>query len=110
MKVFLKIGLMFTFSLLTFLAGAQSIKVSGQVISKDDNAGLSGASVVVKAKNTGTQTDAEGRFSIEAAIGDVLGAVIDGGFELTPVLQKIAERSGQLCGAAVDHGQRWYDA
>ena len=34
-----------------------------------------------------------------AAIGDVLGAVIDGGFELTPVLQKIAERSGQLCGA-----------
>ncbi|MEJ8818678.1 SusC/RagA family TonB-linked outer membrane protein [Lacibacter sp. H407] len=72
MKVFLKIGLMFTFSLLSFLAGAQSIKVSGQVISKDDNAGLSGASVVVKAKNTGTQTDAEGRFSIEAAIGDIL--------------------------------------
>ena len=72
MKVFLKIGLMFTFSLLTFLAGAQSIKVSGQVLSKDDNAGISGASVVVKAKSTGTQTDAEGRFSIEAAIGDIL--------------------------------------
>lgn len=72
MKVFLKIGLMFAFVLLTLLAGAQSIKVSGQVISKDDNAGLSGASVVVKAKNTGTQTDAEGRFSIEAAIGDIL--------------------------------------
>lgn len=72
MKVFLKIGLMFAFVLLTLIAGAQSIKVSGQVISKDDNAGLSGASVVVKAKNTGTQTDAEGRFSIEAAIGDIL--------------------------------------
>lgn len=72
MKVFLKIGLMLAFSLVSFLAGAQSIKVSGQVVSKDDNAGLSGASVVVKTKNTGTQTDAEGRFSIEAAIGDIL--------------------------------------
>ena len=33
------------------------------------------------------------------AIGDVLGAVIDGGFELAPVLEKIAERSGLLCSA-----------
>lgn len=72
MKEFLKIGLLLTFSLLTFLAGAQSIRVSGQVLSKDDNAGVSGASVIVKAKNTGTQTDAEGRFSIEAVIGDIL--------------------------------------
>ena len=34
-----------------------------------------------------------------AAIGEVLGAVIEGGFELTPVLEKIAERSAALCGA-----------
>ncbi|MDQ4036077.1 MAG: GAF domain-containing protein [Chloroflexota bacterium] len=37
-----------------------------------------------------------------AAIGEVLGAVIDGGFELTPVLEKIAERSVTLC--AGDYG------
>jgi len=72
MRVFLKIGLMFTCLLLAFFAGAQSIKISGQVLSKDDNTGLSGVSVIVKAKNNGTQTDAEGRFTIEAAIGDVL--------------------------------------
>lgn len=72
MKVFLKIGLMFTFLVLAFVAGAQSIKVSGQVLSKDDNTGISGVSVIVKAKNNGTQTDAEGRFTINASIGDIL--------------------------------------
>ena len=36
------------------------------------------------------------------AIGEVLGAVIHGGFELTPVLEKIAERSVMLC--AGDYG------
>ena len=36
------------------------------------------------------------------AIGEVLGAIIDGGFELVPVLEKIAERSTALCGA--DYG------
>ena len=34
-----------------------------------------------------------------AAIGEVLGAIIGGGFELTPVLEKIAERSALLCRA-----------
>ena len=34
-----------------------------------------------------------------AAIGEVLHAIIHGGFELTPVLVKIAERSAQLCAA-----------
>lgn len=72
MRVFLKIGLMFTFSLLAFVAGAQSIKVSGQVLSKEDNTTISGVSVVVKGKSSGTQTDAEGRFTISAAIGDIL--------------------------------------
>ena len=37
-----------------------------------------------------------------AAFGEVLGAVIEGGFELTPVLEKIAERSALLCTA--DYG------
>ena len=34
-----------------------------------------------------------------AAIGDVLGAIIHGGFELTPVLEKVAERAAALCAA-----------
>jgi class 3 adenylate cyclase/putative methionine-R-sulfoxide reductase with GAF domain len=34
-----------------------------------------------------------------AAIGEVLHVIIHGGFELTPVLEKIAERSAQLCKA-----------
>ncbi len=48
----------------------------------------------------GTSTTAhDGSTESLAAIGDVLGAVIDGGFELTPVLEKIAERSAHLCRA-----------
>jgi len=34
-----------------------------------------------------------------AAIGEVLHAIIHGGFELSPVLEKIAERSARLCTA-----------
>ena len=37
-----------------------------------------------------------------AAIGEVLGAIIHGGFELTPVLEKVAERAVALC--AADYG------
>ena len=49
---------------------------------------------------SGTSTTAhDGSTESLAAIGDVLGAVIDGGFELTPVLEKIAERSAHLCRA-----------
>lgn len=72
MKAFLKMGLLLNFLLLTLMAGAQSIKISGQVLSKEDNTAIAGVSVVVKGKSSGTQTDAEGRFSIDAAIGDVL--------------------------------------
>ncbi len=72
MRVFLKVGLMFTCMLLALMAEAQSIKVSGQVLSKEDNTTIPGVSVVVKGKSSGTQTDAEGRFTISAAIGDIL--------------------------------------
>ena len=34
-----------------------------------------------------------------AAVGEVLGAIIHGGFELTPVLEKVAERAVSLCAA-----------
>ena len=49
---------------------------------------------------SGTSTTTrDGSTESLAAIGEVLDAVIDGGFELTPVLEKIAERSAQLCAA-----------
>jgi class 3 adenylate cyclase len=48
-------------------------------------------------------TDArDGSTQSLAAIGEVLGAVIHGGFELDPVLHEIAKRSVQLCRA--DYG------
>ncbi|MET0464901.1 MAG: TonB-dependent receptor [Chitinophagaceae bacterium] len=47
------------------------LRISGQVLN-DQGQPLSGASVIVKNKNTGTSTDAEGRFSIEAQPTDIL--------------------------------------
>ncbi|HYI65770.1 MAG TPA: GAF domain-containing protein [Candidatus Limnocylindrales bacterium] len=47
----------------------------------------------------GSTSTRDGSTESLAAIGDVLRAVIDGGFELTPVLEKIAERAAELCGA-----------
>ena len=44
-------------------------------------------------------TSRDGSTESLAAIGEVLHAIIHGGFELTPVLEKIAERSAQLCAA-----------
>ena len=42
-----------------------------------------------------TASPRDGSTESLAAIGEVLGAVIDGGFELTPVLEKIAERAAK---------------
>jgi len=43
--------------------------VTGQVLSSDKGQPLSGASVIVSGDNSGTRTDADGRFSINTAIG-----------------------------------------
>jgi TonB-linked SusC/RagA family outer membrane protein len=51
---------------------AQSIDVSGQVRSNDDNVPLPGVSVLVKGTNRGVTTDAEGKYKLTAAKGDVL--------------------------------------
>jgi len=45
--------------------------ITGQV-KNDQGEPLSGASVMVKNKNTGTSTDAAGKFSVEAQPGDIL--------------------------------------
>lgn len=46
--------------------------VTGVVISSDDQQPLIGVTVAVKGKTQGTQTDAEGRFSLNASSTDVL--------------------------------------
>jgi TonB-linked SusC/RagA family outer membrane protein len=51
---------------------AQSIDVSGQVRSNDDNVPLPGVSVLVKGTTRGVTTDAEGKYKLTAAKGDVL--------------------------------------
>jgi TonB-linked SusC/RagA family outer membrane protein len=51
---------------------AQTSPVKGTVIADDDKQPLIGVSVLVKGKKSGTQTDAEGRFTLNAAANDIL--------------------------------------
>jgi TonB-linked SusC/RagA family outer membrane protein len=68
----LKLGILITFFLFSFPAWSQIKPVSGRVVSADDNKPLSGVSVVLRGKPSGTQTTADGTFSIDAAPGDVI--------------------------------------
>lgn len=47
------------------LAFSQTVKITGVVISAEDNEPVIGASVVAKGTTTGTVTDVDGRFSLE---------------------------------------------
>lgn len=58
------------FLLFALYAGAQSRVVTGTVTTKDDGLPLPGASIRVKGKNTGTQTNAAGRFTISISSAD----------------------------------------
>ncbi|WP_234733101.1 SusC/RagA family TonB-linked outer membrane protein [Tellurirhabdus bombi] len=51
---------------------AQNNAISGRVTSAGDNNALPGVSVAVKGTNQGTTTDAEGRFTVQAAAGKIL--------------------------------------
>lgn len=73
----MKLGCLKTFfflfaSLLSAVAWSQSKRVSGKITSGEDNAPLTGVSITIKGKTGGTQTDATGNFSLDAAPGDVL--------------------------------------
>ncbi|GAB3940368.1 SusC/RagA family TonB-linked outer membrane protein [Spirosoma harenae] len=46
--------------------------ISGKVTSSEDNSPLPGVSIVIKGKNQGTTTNADGAYQITAAKGDVL--------------------------------------
>jgi TonB-linked SusC/RagA family outer membrane protein len=56
----------------TCLVSYGQVKVSGKVISSDDGSGIPGVTVLLKGSKVGTQTDVEGKYSIEAKKEDVL--------------------------------------
>ena len=55
-----------------FAALAQSITVSGKVVSSDDGYGLPGVTIQVKNSSNGTVTDMDGNYSLNADSKDVL--------------------------------------
>jgi TonB-linked SusC/RagA family outer membrane protein len=58
--------------LLLPLASLAQTSISGRVVNEKDGTGIEGATVMVRGKNTGTKTDANGNFTITASRGDVL--------------------------------------
>ncbi len=83
---------------------AQSHKIEGKVTDDVTKAPLEGVSVTVKNSNTGTLTNADGHFSIEASVNSKLVATFIGyqskeinasqkniNIELTPVLKQLNE-------------------
>lgn len=71
-SVYLKLGLLIACFIITIPVWAQSKKITGTVLSQEDNSPLSGVSIIIKGKNIGTQTNSSGQFTIDAATGDVL--------------------------------------
>lgn len=57
--------------LLTFFVQAQTRQITGRVVN-EEGLPMEGVSVTIKGKTQGTQTSADGRFSLPAATGDVL--------------------------------------
>jgi TonB-linked SusC/RagA family outer membrane protein len=53
-------------------ANAQAVKISGVVTAKADGQPLPGVTIGIKGKTTGTQTDVQGKFTIDAAPNEVL--------------------------------------
>ena len=69
---FKKFVLMFFILFISTLVFGQTKTVTGKIISQEDGKPLQGVSVVIKGTVTGTQTNVNGEFSIEAAQKDVL--------------------------------------
>jgi TonB-linked SusC/RagA family outer membrane protein len=66
-----KVFLLFIFTLFSFNLSAQSLQIKGQVID-NVNEPIIGATVIIKGKDGGTITDIEGKYTINASVGDVL--------------------------------------
>ena len=64
---------LFTLMALTGLGmWAQNLTVKGVVMAQDEPDPVIGASVIVKGTTTGTVTDFDGNFELQAKVGDVL--------------------------------------
>lgn len=70
--VIMRFSLLIACFLLSATVWSQVQKISGKVTSDEDNKPLSGVSVTIKGKSGGTQTNANGEFSIDANVGDIL--------------------------------------
>jgi TonB-linked SusC/RagA family outer membrane protein len=71
MKNFLKL-IIIPLVLVSLHVHAQKTTFEGIVLTKTDQAPLPGATVIIKGTTQGTQTDANGKFSIAASTGDIL--------------------------------------
>ncbi|HEY9364843.1 MAG TPA: carboxypeptidase-like regulatory domain-containing protein, partial [Chitinophagaceae bacterium] len=71
-SAYLKVWLLLAFFLIAAPGWSQVKTISGKITSQDDGKPLAGISVLVKGKSAGTQTDANGTYTISAAEGDVL--------------------------------------
>lgn len=69
---FKKIILMLLVTVISTSILAQSKRITGKIIADEDSKPLSGVSITVNGKTTGTQTNNNGEFSIDASQGDVL--------------------------------------
>jgi len=96
--------------LLCVAAHAQTRAVKGKVVSAKDNQGVSGASVLVKGKTSGTATGNDGSFSINVPDGKVTLIVSNVGFESTEKVVEagisevtivLTESQGELQGVVV---------
>src|SRR2546423_5398879 len=67
-----RVGLLLACLFLVALVWAQTKRITGTVISEEDNKPLAGVSVLVKGKSTGTQSNSNGEFSLDAAQSDLL--------------------------------------
>ncbi len=54
------------------IAMGQTKKITGKVVSDEDNKPLSGVNIIIAGKGEGTQTAADGTFSIDASAGETL--------------------------------------
>ena len=76
--LYFKIGFSVICFLFSAMVQAQNKRISGKVTGEEDNKPLANVTVSVKGKNTGTQTDANGEYSITASQGDVVVFSITG--------------------------------
>ena len=67
-----KIVLMLLVAFINTMIFAQTKKITGKIVADDDGKALTGVTITVKGKAISTQSNPDGEFAIDAAIGDVL--------------------------------------